>query len=787
MAVANSQTNNAAINFNDPYFLSNGDHPGMQLGTHVLNGSNFLNWSRAVKMALIAQNKLQFVDGSLPMPATDSADYQKWLRNDYMVMSWSLNSMEKVKTNLLGSGLLPHVHKAYYTLQQVEQQNKLNSAAVEVNALQAMKVFHKPMFSGRKDFKKQKNDVTCQYCEKRDHIIDQCFQLYGFLDWWNRDKGVAKLVSDKPASLPSTSRFSNNVNKENQTAGILGKAPSDASSPGVDPVITSAVYKQVIQMMQNRGGSATGVSGSSSASEDNPLSSAELYFPNTVNFAGTISAFSATSLMKSFDHTSWNIDTGATNHMVSNLALFDSIEPFRTHVRVSLLDGTVKSDSTTKKMQAEGTRVSGLYIFSSIPCSVNGNFASAIDVANNFSSSIHNTITSSCTPSLNLIHARLGHALIGKLRHVSGHAFGNINKNADFSCEACVLRKHHKFPFELSDSHALASFDLIHIDLWGKYKRPSLTSATYFLTILDDHTGVTWTYLIHAKTQVFSVISSFFEYVNTQFGKKIKMIRSDNGTEIIQESCASLFASIGALHHKSFPGVPEQNRRVERKHRHLLEIASTLRLYAGLSFKFWVAPTYDHLRVLGCLAYPNKKTLDKFAPRSSRCMFIGYPFGQKGYKFYDLETHKIILSRDAYFVENSFPFKDKTSMPVIPNSVSPQLVNPALDCSNPLIVPSSSSSDNSFFNSSSNFIPIQPSIPVRTSSRTCKNPDKFKGFILANPSHISVQELDIDQSASFNVHTEPTLAHLSVDNVHSLSMVLTAFEPSSYNQSKEHP
>lgn len=47
-------------------------------------------------MALIARNKLGFVDGSIPMPDVDSSDYQKWLRNDYMIMSWLLNSMDKV-------------------------------------------------------------------------------------------------------------------------------------------------------------------------------------------------------------------------------------------------------------------------------------------------------------------------------------------------------------------------------------------------------------------------------------------------------------------------------------------------------------------------------------------------------------------------------------------------------------------------------------------------------------------------------------------------------------------
>lgn len=88
--------NNQPINFNDPYYLSNLDHPGMQLGNHILSGSNYLNWCRTVRMALFARNKLQFVDDTLPMPSIKSLDYQKWIRNDYMVISWILNSMDKV-------------------------------------------------------------------------------------------------------------------------------------------------------------------------------------------------------------------------------------------------------------------------------------------------------------------------------------------------------------------------------------------------------------------------------------------------------------------------------------------------------------------------------------------------------------------------------------------------------------------------------------------------------------------------------------------------------------------
>ena len=79
-----------------PYFLHHTDNPGLSLVSQLLTGENYASWSRAMMIALSMKNKLGFIDGSLPKPtSTDENLLSSWIRNNYVVISWILNSASK--------------------------------------------------------------------------------------------------------------------------------------------------------------------------------------------------------------------------------------------------------------------------------------------------------------------------------------------------------------------------------------------------------------------------------------------------------------------------------------------------------------------------------------------------------------------------------------------------------------------------------------------------------------------------------------------------------------------
>ena len=103
--------------------------------------------------------------------------------------------------------------------------------------------------------------------------------------------------------------------------------------------------------------------------------------------------------------------------------------------------------------------------------------------------------------------------------------------------------------------------------------------------MVDDFSRAVWTYLLLEKSEVQTVLKNFCKMAEKQFSKEVKIVRSDNGTEFM---CMSrFFRENGIIHQTSCVATPQQNGRVERKHRHILYIARALLFESNLPVKFW--------------------------------------------------------------------------------------------------------------------------------------------------------------------------------------------------------
>lgn len=97
-------------------------------------------------------------------------------------------------------------------------------------------------------------------------------------------------------------------------------------------------------------------------------------------------------------------------------------------------------------------------------------------------------------------------------------------------CQGCVEGKHTRRPFPSSDSKTMDILQLLHSDLSGMFPVTPLGEYLYYIVFVDDFSCKTWIYFLK-KDEICSWFRAFKALVENQTRKKIKILRTDNGTE----------------------------------------------------------------------------------------------------------------------------------------------------------------------------------------------------------------------------------------------------------------
>jgi hypothetical protein len=205
---------------------------------------------------------------------------------------------------------------------------------------------------------------------------------------------------------------------------------------------------------------------------------------------------------------------------------------------------------------------------------------------------------------------------------------------------------------------------------------------------------MTWIYMMKHKSEVFRCFQDFYNLVATQFDAKIRILRSDNGTEYVNGEFDAYLSNQGILHQTTCAGTPSQNGVAERKNRHLLEVARSLMFQTNVPKYPWSEAilTAAYLinrmpsrilgmkspselllgqrefrvppKVFGCVCFvrDHRTSVGKLDPRSIKCIFVGYASRQKGYMCWNPVERKLFVSMNVTFRKFEPYYTDKRDL-----------------------------------------------------------------------------------------------------------------------------
>jgi ribosomal protein L12E/L44/L45/RPP1/RPP2 len=302
-----------------------------------------------------------------------------------------------------------------------------------------------------------------------------------------------------------------------------------------------------------------------------------------------------------------------------------------------------------------------------------------------------------------LWHHRMGHLSVSSLKKIKdGSAVVGseaiVVHNDEHVCDGCALGKAHRKPFQnYRSEEAKDIMDCVHADLCGPIKIKENKSGEsvdenlsgkYTSSIIDEASRRIVMHIINYKSEAAGKIMNWCNEATVLTGKPLKEFHSDGGGEYVSNKLLTYFRNKGTMATRTVKATPQLNGIAERANRTIFEMARSMLYHANLSKAFWEEailtavyihnrtisvksknktpeelftgkkPHVKHLRVFGCDCYMHVPDGDrtKLDKKSKRGIFVGYDAVQRGYKVYDYELKKIIISRDVLFNEDRFTF-----------------------------------------------------------------------------------------------------------------------------------
>ncbi|GJS41990.1 putative ribonuclease H-like domain-containing protein [Tanacetum coccineum] len=252
-----------------------------------------------------------------------------------------------------------------------------------------------------------------------------------------------------------------------------------------------------------------------------------------------------------------------------------------------------------------------------------------------------------------LWHRRLGHINFKNLNKlVKGNLVrglpSKVFKN-DHTCVACHKGKQHRASCKAKLERLITKpLHTLHMDLFGPTSVKSINHASYCLVITDDCTRFCWVFFLASKDETSGILQTFIRQIENQLSHKVKIIRSDNGTEFKNRDMLEFCGNKGIKQEYSNARTPQQNGVAERMNRTLIEAARTMLADSLLPTTFWAEAVSTACYIFNRILL---SVLGKFDMKIWMWDLSGYSLNSKAYRVYNLVTKRVEVNLHVNFLE----------------------------------------------------------------------------------------------------------------------------------------
>jgi hypothetical protein len=244
---------------------------------------------------------------------------------------------------------------------------------------------------------------------------------------------------------------------------------------------------------------------------------------------------------------------------------------------------------------------------------------------------------------------------------------------------------HSSFP--ASAQWSAKPFDKVHMDLKSMPMRSYHGYNFFFLILFDDCTSHGWTVNLKHKSDADPAIWQFIAKIKTQYRQTIREFQIDAGGEFKSKELTEFLKELGVNILTSVPHMHQQNSRVERFIRTIMNKSQAICLESCAPQSWWefsvdcavhvynrtpimrhnwktpfenlehIKPDVTHLHVFGCGTYVfllEEVRYNKLNPKSKLMTFIGYFQGIKGYSFMRSPNNVLFTAVQALFDETLY-------------------------------------------------------------------------------------------------------------------------------------